>query len=338
MTVYKISLSNFDLSEISKYRSQLMGIAAILVLIVHSYVHCKSVMSPLVCKLLEQGNYGVDIFFFLSGMGLTYSFNKLRNGRDGEKTSAILFWEIHRLKRIFVPYLLITTLCTTISLLIGNTSPDVYILNYFTISFWVYGDGAWFVSTLVVLYLLFPFIYELLFSRKYGVHIAICLSFVIMIVCQYEDKEGIVRNVLMGMVRTPSFYIGIVMTKFIKDGYSIPCNYLILYTLLVMLLTVFLKIAFPMMYSKWMLIIPVIWVFVLFIKRFKTLYKIGSFMGVISLESYLFNVYLGYLVNQPIMIMNHNINYGNIFEYTMVLVLGTIFSLYAHKLSNRLLI
>lgn len=309
-----------------------MGIAALLVLVVHSYVHCQSVMSPTLCKILEQGNYGVDIFFFLSGIGLTYSLNKLKSDTDGmSKKSVVLYWELHRLKRIFVPYLLITAVCTTISLLIGDTPLNVYILNYFTISFWIYGKGAWFVSTLVVLYILFPLLFELFHTRKSGIYIAICVSLIIMILCQYEDKVGVERNVLMGMVRTPSFLLGIAMAKYLIRGYSLSYNGLIIYTLSATLLTIFLKVKFPMMYSKWMLIVPVVCFFIFFIRRFEVFYKIGSFLGVISLESYLFNVYLGYFVNRPIMIMHYNVNYGNILEYTMVLLFGTIFSFYTHK-------
>lgn len=51
------------LGVISKYRTQLMGIAAILILVCHAPGN-NVLMPQFLLKLCEQGQYGVDIFLF----------------------------------------------------------------------------------------------------------------------------------------------------------------------------------------------------------------------------------------------------------------------------------
>ena len=61
-----------NLGKISTYRGQLMGFAIIIVMLFHMAVPRSSSWYGLV----RMGNLGVDIFFFLSGVGLWYSWSK----------------------------------------------------------------------------------------------------------------------------------------------------------------------------------------------------------------------------------------------------------------------
>lgn len=63
---------SFNLSLFSKYRTEIMGIAAIMIIIGHA--EGNGVLMPwMMTKIIIQGGLGVDIFLFLSGMGLYYS-------------------------------------------------------------------------------------------------------------------------------------------------------------------------------------------------------------------------------------------------------------------------
>lgn len=53
-----------------------MGFSTILILICHSIEYI-GVNKGLMYHLLIQGNRGVDIFLFLSGIGIYYSLNKI---------------------------------------------------------------------------------------------------------------------------------------------------------------------------------------------------------------------------------------------------------------------
>lgn len=76
--IYKDSSDNgFEL--LSKYRTVIMGFAALWILYFHSYALIfKSI--PILGEIEEFirkiGFCGVDIFFFLSGIGLTFSIKK----------------------------------------------------------------------------------------------------------------------------------------------------------------------------------------------------------------------------------------------------------------------
>ena len=76
-----------DLSKVSLYRTQLMGIAAILIVLCHASLYGVQ-MCSVVSTILNIGNIGVDVFLFLSGMGCYYSLNKLKSG-------GILSWYIN---------------------------------------------------------------------------------------------------------------------------------------------------------------------------------------------------------------------------------------------------
>ncbi|WP_278819616.1 acyltransferase family protein, partial [Hoylesella nanceiensis] len=60
---------------ISKYRTELMGIAMLLVVLFHGYVP----QSSWFYGLKRMGNVGVDVFLFLSGIGLWFSWRSCPN-------------------------------------------------------------------------------------------------------------------------------------------------------------------------------------------------------------------------------------------------------------------
>ncbi len=59
-----------------------MGIATLMIIACHA--PASGVLMPRVIScLFTLGNYGVDIFLFLSGLGLSYSMNKLETNGGG---------------------------------------------------------------------------------------------------------------------------------------------------------------------------------------------------------------------------------------------------------------
>ena len=62
------------LGELSIFRTELMGISALLILICHLYGYVD--LSVTVQYILSLGNIGVDCFLFLSGVGMWNSLLK----------------------------------------------------------------------------------------------------------------------------------------------------------------------------------------------------------------------------------------------------------------------
>ena len=65
------------LGELSIFRTELMGISALLILICHLYGYVD--LSVTVQYILSLGNIGVDCFLFLSGVGMWNSLLKVKS-------------------------------------------------------------------------------------------------------------------------------------------------------------------------------------------------------------------------------------------------------------------
>ena len=59
-------------NDLSRYRGELMGIAMLFIILFHVYLPRQHAFFG----LHRLGNVGVDMFFFLSGIGLWYSWSK----------------------------------------------------------------------------------------------------------------------------------------------------------------------------------------------------------------------------------------------------------------------
>lgn len=65
-------------SVFSTYRSLMMGAAAVLVVLCHMHyvVDVHSRIGKMIIEICNNGSMGVEMFLFLSGIGLYYSFSK----------------------------------------------------------------------------------------------------------------------------------------------------------------------------------------------------------------------------------------------------------------------
>lgn len=75
-------MSAFNVSDISQYRTHLMGVATLLVLFGHSAGN-GVVMPGWMESLCGLASVGVDIFLFVSGLGLWYSLRSVQITRRG---------------------------------------------------------------------------------------------------------------------------------------------------------------------------------------------------------------------------------------------------------------
>lgn len=136
----------FNLSYLSKYRTELMGIAALMVISIHA-VDYGVAMPTILSKVMGYGWLGVDLFLFLSGIGIYYSLSKKHTLKG---------WYKKRLIRIFVPYTLIQIPFWSYRLITHEFDLKSELLNFSTINFWLEHSGAWYVALLFPLYLLAP--------------------------------------------------------------------------------------------------------------------------------------------------------------------------------------
>ena len=116
----------FDLHLFSKYRSALMGLATIGILMCHAPAN--GVCLPFhLNSILGLGQMGVMVFFFVSGIGLYFSTRTMEYN-----SKSIIAWYRKRLVRLFVPYVI---LYAPYLYIIMSNSPSMNLGGVFTSSF-----------------------------------------------------------------------------------------------------------------------------------------------------------------------------------------------------------
>lgn len=270
---------SYNLKLVSKYRSALMGMATIGILMCHAPANGVNLPFHL-NSVLGLGQMGVMIFFFVSGLGLYYSTHRMEYSACG-----IAAWYRKRFVRLFVPYLIIYAPVLYISMSDGiSLNWGGYLLNLSTISYWIDKTGCWFVDILVPIYLLTPLWNRLLEKVAYPI-IPTILVFAAMM-C--------VDNLYASAFHQASFFfIGFWLGRYVRKGICISMKELVaiggFFVLLLMGYYVF-KIGelLPI------IVMPCMFIGCLVLERIgsSSLIRFLNFFGDISLESYLLNVTL----------------------------------------------
>lgn len=142
---------------ISRYRSELMGLAMIWVMLFHAYQF--HFHNPLLELMKVIGFFGVDIFILLSGMGLGKSL--LEKEQEPLRT-----FYTRRFQRILPTYWLIVGPYSLLLLLVGRIPLSTVCWNLSALHYWfrIPDSFNWYVPALLAFYLLAPF-YVRLFAR-----------------------------------------------------------------------------------------------------------------------------------------------------------------------------
>ena len=147
-----------SIALINKYRGQIMGISALWIVVYHTWYRMFAPeTSPKLLYYMELaitklGYFGVDIFFLLSGIGLSYSIVK-------HSTKQFL---LRRFKRLAYPVLI----AAAVKAIMEGWSFPEYLFRASGIGFFIGKDFfLWFISAITATYLLFP-LYWRFFSRS----------------------------------------------------------------------------------------------------------------------------------------------------------------------------
>ena len=141
---------------LSKYKTELMGIAAVSVLVTHAsdtiIVNDLPYAFKIMSKIGTLFGSQMYMFFFLSGMGSWFSYEKNKD--------VIAYWK-NRVKRTVVPYLLLSAVAYAILDLWLKHDFIEYILDLTCVSFYTNHRGAWYVAVILILYLMYPLLHTL---------------------------------------------------------------------------------------------------------------------------------------------------------------------------------
>lgn len=297
-------------SQLSKHRSELMGMAIIGILFCHFkeclVIHQKTV--PIYADLLSRGICGVDIFMVLSGIGLYYSFVNDKN---------ILNFYKKRFYRLIPVYFIIGGTYWLISdILIDHVKFSLFLEDLFLLSFFRKGTSTfWYIPASIIFYFLFPFLYYYLTNSRIMIGISIgwktFFLIIIAIVCDYLLSRGfpVYRNIAIMTGRFPAFVLGIYFGD--KSYRNCHCSIgeLLLLPIVKVILHYLIKIpAFEQWLEKinvhyldTLLALLVIEAFLLFVNLVdrKELRNVLKWYGNITLEVYLLHMSLLSLFRHP---------------------------------------
>lgn len=316
-----IQLSKIDISQLSEHKTQIMGLAALMIIVCHAPAS-GVIMPNILARIMGLGNFGVDIFLFLSGLGCYYSLNKNRGG--------YFCYLKRRFSRLMIPYLLISFPFCLFYLLLGrdNLLDTIYCLT--TLEYWLFHKGAWFVSFMIPLYLFSPALYKICDgTNKSWIYVAI-LIFITTYLSSVPSLHTVVSNIQSALLRMPSFLIGMAIAPYCMNKKAISVKWGIL---LVSCYLIFTALHIRQ-YAIWAIMPVVMYISIFLVKLLSKIHILNEFvtlMGNISLESYLTNIYLNSLfiflipdyISSPIF-------YGRYVEYVTVIVLGIAMA-YAYK-------
>lgn len=199
---------------LSKYRTELMGIACIYIMMFHNICDWPNVLKPIEI-LFSYGNVGVDIFLLLSGVGLCYSYR--------EHSSLSSFYK-KRFVRLLAPYLL---LGIPYYLWRSFSCDENFLLTITQVAFPLYGyRTTWYVAAISVFYILFPLVYHYLYEKKtyfgktlsqHTVTMILCLvaAFFCRFVQKYEPE--IYANCEIALTRLLIFITGCDLADFVQE-------------------------------------------------------------------------------------------------------------------------
>jgi len=314
----------FNANIYSKYRAELMGVATLFIILCH--MPAQSVAMPsIMARIIGSAGFGCDIFLFLSGMGMWYSMESVRKGDIN-----IFKWYYKRYIRIIIPYLLIVIpICFIhkndfITTIIRATGFDYFVFKY----------ALWFVSCILVLYLITPIIDKLLTSSIKWVY-----CFILIVPCllffYINLGDGIINNWQFVISRFPSYFIGYTLGYNIKNHRMISITNMIVLPLILYCILYFFNHKMGCNFTLfWLQGIPIMTITTLLLSKINNS-KINStlsFLGKLSLESYATNVLVLPLMKSWSWSINgFSINWGNWTFY----IVGTILCLLISWIVNQ---
>lgn len=321
--------SLFNLGLFSQYRTALMGVATILIIVCHLPAY--GVVMPLwIAKLVGSFGVGVDIFLFLSGLGMYNSYTK-----NKENHVSVFSWWLKRYVRIVVPLVILI-----VPILLWNPrGREMNIGMLLEISGW----GAlfncsplWFVTCILFLYLLTPFLH-ILFTSRYR-WIWFLGSSLICYFYAYTPPYDALLNFMIS--RWPIYFWGYILAINIKEKRKgsvwifavLPLGlYIVLYLINHLYNMHFCLFGFQGVFMLTVFALLINKIFIL--NSQSRVVACLNFMGIISLESYIMNEYfLRALESYNWSVGGIDVSLGGWSFY----IIGTFISLFLSKYSNKL--
>lgn len=283
---------HLNYSLFSRYRTEIMGLAAVFIVLFHSTT---VVAHDLYKSVAGQLNIGVELFLITSGTGLYFSLSK--------GTFSFRQYYTKRILNVYLVYLIIFLPVIIFHTIRFNGSITDFLLDWTGIAFftgkrYVFGNhGAWYVMFIMVVYAVYPLIFRIqkkLESVNADLICLIAFSVLYILMCYYLSAHyaKIYNRYEVALTRLPVFLTGSYIGKLVynKKDFSYG-TYLAAALGTVVYLFAFIRpIPFvPARYYKLLFAFSICAVLVVLLSALKVsvFEKVLRFFGGMSLELYL---------------------------------------------------
>lgn len=297
-----MKIPDIELANISRFRAEQMGAAMLFVILFHVALD----RGDPFYGLRRCGNVGVDIFLFLSGVGLWFSW---------VKTPDVLRFYRRRLLRIVPTWIVVATAFYLPDYLGARrfSHSIVDLIGDITINwdFWLHDELTfWYVPAIMALYLVAPWYMRLVQSRPVYRWLPLLMVIWCVMVQWVLPIHHAVGHIEIFWSRVPIFFIGINFGEMVRTRSQLSSDavWLLLVTFLMTFGTcLYLEQVrhgqFPLFVER-MLYIPFTVCTVLVMNRIfrrtpQWVNRLFRFVGALSLEAYLIHIHFVLVYVQP---------------------------------------
>lgn len=312
-----IKIKDIELANISRFRGELMGAAMLFIILFHVALPREDAFFG----LRRMGNVGVDMFLFLSGIGLWFSWTKNPDVRH---------FFVRRYLRIYPAWLIIACLFYIPRFEGGDLRAWVDLVGDISINwdFWLHDELTfWYVPAIMALYLAAPWYMRLIQSRPVYRWLPLLMVIWCVMVQWVLPIHHAVGHIEIFWSRVPIFFIGINFGEMVRTRRQLPSEavWLLLVTFLMTFGTcLYLEQVrhghFPLFVER-MLYIPFTVCTVLVMNRIfrrtpQWVNRSFRLVGALSLEAYLIHIHFVLVYVQP-----YHLGYWPTFLVTVAITL-----------------
>lgn len=312
-----IKIKDIELANISRFRGELMGAAMLFIILFHVALPREDAFFG----LRRMGNVGVDMFLFLSGIGLWFSWTKNPDVRH---------FFVRRYLRIYPAWLIIACLFYIPRFEGGDLWAWVDLVGDISINwdFWLHDElNFWYIPATMMLYLFAPGYMELIKRHPIYRWLPVVMIMWCILVQYVTPIHHAVGHLEIFWSRVPIFFIGINMGEMVRLRKQLPPDavWLLLVTFLMTFGTcLYLEQVrhghFPLFVER-MLYIPFTVCSILVMNRIfrrtpEWVNRAFRLVGMLSLEAYLIHIHFVLVYIQPM-----GLGYWGTFAATVVITL-----------------
>lgn len=256
----------FDFFDFSRYRTQLMGISILVIML----FHCGMLVDS---RFLAFGYVGVEFFLVISAIGIYFSLSKSQDKKTFYKK---------RLYRILPTYFIVAV---PFFMHGHGHGLDNYLMNLFGLCILKSEYFFWFIWHIIICYLIAPFYFRIL-KYKY----AILIPFITLGSCYCLGLS--IPALEIALNRFAIFFLGLHLAKWVHNKKQIQSHFIIPICILALFLIIFIG-AQPIYHGTkrvtfFFLSIPSLMAFILLLKHCPSyIHKFLIFIGGITLELYM---------------------------------------------------